>query len=126
MNSKTLLLALVAFGVATYLVYQLEKKRMVENYYWNGSDGDLNSSGSDPSQNDPDQPSYPSGGSDQGGQDQFGLSNFNQEILCQLAPSLCTQWSIPMPITQPNSFGDSVSHTPPHVYRLQQNSEEYI
>jgi len=122
MNSKTLLLALVVFSVAAYLVYQLEKKRMMEDYSWNSSPND-SSSGSDPSQNNPAQPSSSSGGSDQSGQDPFVLTE--HQMLCSLAPSLCKHWSIPMPIIPPK-FTDPVHHTPLHVYREPQIDTGYI
>jgi hypothetical protein len=81
MESKTLLLALVGFGVAAYVAYQLGK----------GGAESTPASGSEPSQNAPAQPSPPpSSGLDEGGGNLFpGLSGMDQDTLCRLAPSVC-------------------------------------
>jgi hypothetical protein len=70
MESKTLLLALVGFGVAAYVAYQLGK----------GGAGESKPSGSEPSQNAPAQPSPPpSSGLDEGGGNLFpGLSGMDE------------------------------------------------
>ena len=85
MESKTLLLALVGFGVAAYVAYQLGK---------GGA-----RAGSEPSQNAPAQPSPPpSSGLDEGGGNLFpGLSGMDQATLCRLVPSACAWW-IPRPL----------------------------
>jgi hypothetical protein len=84
MESKTLLLALVGFGVAAYVAYQLGK----------GGAG-----GPQPSQNAPAQPSPPpSSGLEEGGKNLFpGLSGMDEATLCRLAPSVCA-WRIPRPL----------------------------
>jgi len=94
MESKTLLLALVGFGVAAYVAYQLGK---------GGTGESKPASGSEPSQNAPAQPSPPpsSGldeGLDEGGGNLFpGLSGMDESVLCRLAPSVCA-WRIPRPL----------------------------
>ena len=83
MESKTLLLALVGFGVAAYVAYQLGK----------GGAG-----GSQPSQNAPAQPSPPPSSGLEGSGNLFpGLSGMDQATLCRLAPSVCA-WRIPRPL----------------------------
>jgi hypothetical protein len=83
MESKTLLLALVGFGVAAYVAYQLGK----------------GAGESKPSQDAPAQPSPPpSSGLDEGGGNLFpGLSGMDPATLCRVAPSLCP-WRIPSPL----------------------------
>jgi hypothetical protein len=90
MESKTLLLALVGFGVAAYVAYQLGK---------GGAGESRPASGSEPSQNAPAQPSPPpSSGLDKGGGNLFpGLSGMDESVLCRLAPSVCA-WRIPRPL----------------------------
>ncbi len=68
MESKTLLLALLGFGVAGYLAYQLAKGQTA--------------TGSGQAETAP-------APSDFGGQPPFGLGNLGQDALCQVAPSLC-------------------------------------
>jgi hypothetical protein len=84
MESKTLLLALVGFGVAAYVAYQLGK----------GGAGE-----SKPSQDAPAQPSPPpSSDLDEGGGNLFpGLAGMDESVLCRLAPSVCA-WRIPRPL----------------------------
>jgi len=84
MESKTLLLALLGFGVAAYVAYQLGK----------GGAGE-----SKPSQDAPAQPSPPpSSGLEEGGKNLFpGLSGMDESVLCRLAPSVCA-WRIPRPL----------------------------
>jgi len=83
MESKTLLLVLVGFGVAAYVAYQLGK----------GGAG-----GSQPSQDAPAQPSPPPSSVDEGSGNLFpGLSGMDQATLCRVAPSLCA-WRIPRPL----------------------------
>jgi hypothetical protein len=87
MESKTLLLALVGFGVAAYVAYQLGK----------GSAGESKPS-SEPSQNAPAQPSPPPSSGLEGGVNLFpGLSGMDESVLCRLAPSVCA-WRIPRPL----------------------------
>jgi hypothetical protein len=90
MESKTLLLALVGFGVAAYVAYQLGK---------GGAGESKPASGSEPSQNAPAQTSPPpSSGLDEGGGNLFpGLSGMDEATLCRLAPSVCA-WRIPRPL----------------------------
>jgi hypothetical protein len=84
MESKTLVLVLLGFGVAAYVAYQLGKGGAEE---------------SKPSPDAPAQPSPPpSSGLDQGGGNLFpGLSGMDQATLCRVAPSLCA-WRIPRPL----------------------------
>ncbi len=86
MESKTVLLAFLGFGVAAYVAYQLGK----------GGAGE-----SKPSQDAPAQPSPPPSGGpgpDEGGGNLFpGLSGMDESVLCRLAPSLCA-WRIPSPL----------------------------
>jgi hypothetical protein len=87
MESKTLLLALVGFGVAAYVAYQLGK----------GGAGESKPS-SEPSQNAPAQPSPPPSSGLEGGGNLFpGLSGMDEATLCRLAPSVCA-WRIPRPL----------------------------
>jgi hypothetical protein len=83
MESKTLLLVLLGFGVAAYVAYQLGK----------------GAGESQPSPDAPAQPSPPpSSDLDQGGGNLFpGLSGMDQATLCRVAPSLCA-WRIPRPL----------------------------
>jgi hypothetical protein len=82
MESKTLFLVLLGFGVAAYVAYQLGK----------------GAGESKPSQDAPAQPSPPpSSGLDEGGNLFPGLSGMDEATLCRLAPSVCA-WRIPSPL----------------------------
>jgi hypothetical protein len=88
MESKTLLLALVGFGVAAYVAYQLGK----------GGAGESQPSQDAPAQPSPPPSSGPDEGLDEGGGNLFpGLSGMDESVLCRLAPSVCA-WRIPRPL----------------------------
>lgn len=78
MESRTLLLALLGFGVAGYLAYQLAKGQAAPA----------------PAENPPVVVD------DFGGQPPFGLGNLGQDALCRVAPSLCG-WYNPAYVGRP-------------------------
>ena len=87
MESRTLLLALLGFGVAGYLAYQLAKGQAA--------------AGQGQSETAPAQAENPPVVVDDfGGQPPFGLGNLGQDALCRVAPSLCG-WYNPAYVGRP-------------------------
>ncbi len=88
METKTVVLALLGFGVAAYVAYQLGKG--------GGSIAASQDVPKSPGTGSPEP--LPSNGLDGSGGNLFpGLSGMDQSVLCRLAPSLCA-WSIPRPL----------------------------
>lgn len=87
MESKTLLLALLGFGVAAALAYQLAKGQAA------AGQGQPETAPA-PAENPPVVVD------DFGGQPPFGLGNLGQDALCRVAPSLCG-WYNPAYVGRP-------------------------
>ena len=89
MESRALLLALLGFGVAGYLAYQLAKGQGQAT------------AGQGQSETAPAQAENPPVVVDDfGGQPPFGLGNLGQDALCRVAPSLCG-WHNPAYVGRP-------------------------